>query len=132
MSQKIKNAVDDIVIELSEDERLSELYDMWYEEKEKTIRIYTDNIPRRIPLVANPEFKSIKNAVIQEALNISKDGNDGSLNNISSKIVSGIMNLMYYVGNLFRNKINTDHPAKIDRKERQKTNEKKQAQGLKI
>ena len=132
LSANIKNAVDDIVIELSKDERLSELYNLWYEEKEKTIRVYTDNTPRRIPLVDNPEFKSIKNAVIQEALNISKDGNDGSLNNISPKIVSGIMNLMYYVGNLFRDKINTDHPAKIDRKERQKTNEKKQAQGLKL
>lgn len=49
---------------------LKKLYDLWYEQKENTIRTYTDEIPDRIPLAQNKEFKSIKNAVIKEALKL--------------------------------------------------------------
>lgn len=66
----IKNIIDDIVRELSTDERIATLYDLWYEQKEETIRTYTDELPERIPLVDNKEFKSIKNVVIQEALKL--------------------------------------------------------------
>jgi hypothetical protein len=62
--------VDDIVRELSKDERIANLYDLWYEQKENTIKTYTDELPERIPLVDNKEFKPIKNAVIQEALKL--------------------------------------------------------------
>jgi hypothetical protein len=66
----VKNMVDDIVRELSKDERIANLYDLWYEQKENTIKTYTDELPKRIPLVDNKEFKPIKNAVIQEALKL--------------------------------------------------------------
>lgn len=128
----IKDIVDEIVDELGKDNRISDLYNLWYKQKDEIYGIYTSQHSERVSLSDNAEFRSIKNAVIQEAISLSNNGNDGAPNNISPKIVSGIMNLMYYVCNLFRDKINTDHPAKIDRKERQKTNEKKQAQGLKL
>lgn len=66
----VKAIVDSIVDELSNDDRIKKLYDLWYEQKENTIRTYTDEIPDRIPLVNNKEFKSIKNAVIKEALKL--------------------------------------------------------------
>lgn len=71
----VKAIVDSIVDELSNDDRIKKLYDLWYEQKENTIRIYTDEISDRIPLVNNKEFKSIKNAVIKEAskLNLTED-----------------------------------------------------------
>ncbi len=71
----VKAIVDSIVEELASDDRIKKLYDLWYEQKENTIRTYTDEMPDRIPLVNNKEFKSIKNAVIKEALklNITKD-----------------------------------------------------------
>ncbi len=69
----VKALVDDIVIELSEDDRIKKLYDLWYEQKENTIKTYTDELPQRIPLVDNKEFKSIKNAVIKEALKLNMD-----------------------------------------------------------
>ena len=71
----VKALVDSIVEELTSDDRIKKLYDLWYEQKENTIRIYTDEMPIRIPLVDNKEFKSIKNAVIKEALklNLSED-----------------------------------------------------------
>ena len=62
-----------IVSELAADERIASLYELWYEQKDEVIRTYTEELPERLPLVDNPEFKSIKNAVIQEALNISAD-----------------------------------------------------------
>lgn len=66
----VKAIVDSIVDELSNDDRIKKLYDLWYEQKENTIRNYTDEIPDRIPLAQNKEFKSIKNAVIKEALKL--------------------------------------------------------------
>lgn len=69
----VKAIVNGIVSDLAADERIASLYDLWYEQREEVIRTYTDALPERIPLVDNPEFKSIKNVVIQEALNISAD-----------------------------------------------------------
>ena len=66
----VKAIVDSIVEELANDSRIKKLYDLWYEQKENTIRTYTDEIPDRIPLAQNKEFKSIKNAVIKEALKL--------------------------------------------------------------
>ena len=66
----VKAIVDSIVEELASDDRIKKLYDLWYEQKENTIRTYTDEIPDRIPLAQNKEFKSIKNAIIKEALKL--------------------------------------------------------------
>lgn len=66
----VKAIVDSIVDELANDSRINKLYDLWYEQKENTIRTYTDEMPDRIPLVQNKEFKSIKNVVIKEALKL--------------------------------------------------------------
>ena len=69
----VKAIVNGIVSELANDERIASLYDLWYAQREEVIRTYTEELPDRIPLVDNMEFKSIKNVVIQEALNISAD-----------------------------------------------------------
>lgn len=66
----VKALVDSIVEELANDIRIKKLYDLWYEQKENTIRTYTDEVPDRIPLVQNKDFKSIRNAVIKEALKV--------------------------------------------------------------
>lgn len=66
----VKSLVDSIVEELASDERIAKLYDLWYEQKENTIKTYTDEVPERIPLAQNKEFKSIKNAIIKEALKL--------------------------------------------------------------
>lgn len=69
----VKSIIDSIVDEIASDERISALYDLWYEQRENVIRTYTDELPERVPLLQNKEFKSIKNAVIQEAINIVTD-----------------------------------------------------------
>ena len=67
----VKDLIDTIVDELEKDERIASLYALWYEQKENVLRTYTDEMPERMPLSKNKEFKSIRNAVIQEALHIS-------------------------------------------------------------
>lgn len=69
----VKAIIDSIVDELAKDERISALYDLWYEQREPVIKTYTDELPERVSLSQNKKFKSIKNAVIQEAMNIVAD-----------------------------------------------------------
>lgn len=69
----VKDIIDSIVDELAKDERLAALYDLWYEKREAVIQTYTKEMPERVPLSQNQEFKSIRNAVIQEAMNIAAD-----------------------------------------------------------
>ena len=78
----VKALVNSILEELANDIRIKKLYDLWYEQKENTIRTYTDEMPDRIPLVNNKEFKSIKNAIIKEALklNLTEDEAEESEN----------------------------------------------------
>ena len=66
----VKDIVDSIVDELEKDDRIAALYDLWYKQREEIIRTYTDDLPERIPLSQNEEFKSVRNAVIMEAMNI--------------------------------------------------------------
>lgn len=86
----VKAIVDSIVDGLANDGRIKKLYDLWYEQKENTIRTYTDEMPDRIPLAQNKEFKSIKNAVIKEALklNLTEDVVEKSENSDNESVSS--------------------------------------------
>ena len=70
LKAEVKDLVDAVVRRLSEDPRIASLYDLWYTQKEETIKVYTDELPERVPLSENREFKSVRNAVIQEAMKI--------------------------------------------------------------
>lgn len=69
----VKDLIDAIVDEIGKDERLASLYELWYQKREEVIQTYTKERHKRIPLSQNQEFKSVKNAVIQEAMNIIAD-----------------------------------------------------------
>jgi hypothetical protein len=66
----LKEVVNQIVDELAKDERVARLYDSWYEMRNEVLSTYTDKLPHPLPLSQQKEFKSIKNMVIAEALNI--------------------------------------------------------------
>ena len=70
LKPEIKKLVDEIVGHLSGEEHIRELYDHWYDLREDVLRTYTDTFPERVPLEQNKEFKSIRNAVVQYALQI--------------------------------------------------------------
>ena len=73
LPQPARNLVNNIVDELAKDKRLSQLYSLWYDQRDAVIRTYQDKMPDRIPLSQNETFRSIKNTVIQEAMNLSAD-----------------------------------------------------------
>ena len=72
LKPEVKAIVDAIMVRLSENEQITKLYDLWYQQKENAIKVYSDELPPRISLVDNKEFKPLKNAIIQEALKISR------------------------------------------------------------
>ena len=69
----VKAVINSIVDEIAADERISAFYGLWYEQRENVIHTYADELPESVYLSQNKEFKSIKNAVIQEAMNIIAD-----------------------------------------------------------
>lgn len=66
----IKALVDEIVDELAKDPRIAKGYDLWYKLREDVLHTYRDEMPERIPLSQQKEFKRIKNLVIQEAIRL--------------------------------------------------------------
>ena len=72
LKPEVKAIVDAIMVRLSENEQITKLYDLWYQQKEEALKVYTDEMPQRIPLADNREFKPLKNVIIQEALKISR------------------------------------------------------------
>lgn len=73
LPQAGRNLVNAVVDELAKDKDIATLYDLWYEQRDAITGTYQDTPEQRIPLSQNKEFKSIKNAVIQESLNILYD-----------------------------------------------------------
>ena len=63
----LKSLVDEIVTELEKDPRIAAAYDLWYREREEVLRTYKDDLPDRVPLSRQKEFKRIKNIIIEEA-----------------------------------------------------------------
>ena len=73
LSPDNKKLVCEIVDELSQDERLSKLYDLWHEQRKEILASYLDKDVEHVALSENEEFTAIKNAVIEEAQNIVLD-----------------------------------------------------------
>lgn len=73
LPQAGRNIVNAVVDELAKNRDISALYDLWYEQRDAITGTYQDTPEQRIPLSQNKEFKAIKNAVIQESLNILYD-----------------------------------------------------------
>lgn len=70
LKPSVKSLVDEIVDELERDGRIAAAYNLWYEMREEVLRTYKDDLPERIPLSRQKEFKRIKNIVIQEAVRL--------------------------------------------------------------
>lgn len=139
----VKDIIDNIVNELESQEDIKKLYDLWYEQREEVIKTYTENLPKRIPLSQNKEFKSIKNIVINEVLNILEQGNCSDIQNINNNINTNynsknsytsicVIRLLNQISKVLQNNIlNEQRNQMIDRKLKRKINEKKQSHGLK-
>ncbi len=70
LPKEVKNLVNGVIDELMRDSDLQKLYELWYEQRENVLKTYRDKMSERLPLSANEEFRSVRNAVIAEALNL--------------------------------------------------------------
>ncbi len=70
LSPALKSMVDQIVTELEKDPRIAAAYDLWYQEREEVLRTYKNDLPQRLPLVQQKEFKHIKNIIVREAVRL--------------------------------------------------------------
>ena len=70
LKPSLKAVVDEIVDELAKDPRVASAYDLWYKLREEVLRTYKENLPERLPLSRQAEFKRIKNIVIEEAASL--------------------------------------------------------------
>ena len=66
----LKNVVDEIVDELAKDSRIAETYRLWWEVRGRIESVYTETPSEPPPLSRCEDFKSIRNRIIQEALNL--------------------------------------------------------------
>lgn len=73
LPQHVKSLVDNIVDELAKDPDISELLKHWNTLQGNLIALYKKDGYNPIPLSQMSEFKSVKNMIIQEAMNIPDD-----------------------------------------------------------
>ncbi len=67
LQPSLKAIVDELINELSKVEVVAKAYELWYEMREEVFHSYMDELPNRLPLSEQKEFKSIKNIIIAEA-----------------------------------------------------------------
>ena len=68
----LKAIADEIVDELAKDSRVAAAYDLWYNLREEVLRTHRDDLPQRLSLSRQKEFKRIKNLVIEEAVQLGR------------------------------------------------------------
>ena len=161
LKPELKRLVDAIVTEFAKDPRIAELYDLWYEQKESGIRFYQDEMPERVPLTDHPEFRTVKNLILQEAekltfadlpdraaekkysreeaeqagtgnYNPGKHEANYNANRNHTVIATAVARLFASLAHLLYDDPDRHKISKIDRKQRRQIDEKKMAQGMKL
>ena len=72
LKRDVKNLVDQIVDELAKDERVAAAYNLWNQMREEVCRTYSEQLPERLPLSKQKEFKAVRNMVIRETLRLGR------------------------------------------------------------
>ena len=67
-----KALVDAIVDELAKDERVAAAYDLWNQMREEVCRTYSEQLPERLLLSKQKEFKAVRNMIIREMLRLGR------------------------------------------------------------
>ena len=131
---ELKAQVNQIVDELAKDERIATLYDLWHQDKQAVRNVYDERPLQRVPLSENPDFKPIRNAVIQAAVELEMEPVQAHYYSYSPPILSQATQLLCQVGQIFAHQFNLDPPVArlVDSKLRQKIAEKKLAHGQKF
>lgn len=70
LKRDVKNLVDRIVDELAKEEKVDALYRTWGKWQDEILSTYQNSAPPLPPLSTQPQFKSLKNMVIAEAVRL--------------------------------------------------------------
>ena len=137
LAKENKLLVDEIVSEISKDKKIDSLYQSWLELKDEILSFYDGKNYARHSFSDEPEFRNIKNLVLKTALEISNMQNETQNHNNQIKndiIKNHFIQLIKEVSNI----IEEDYKKQdadidiIEHKLRQKIQEKKKAQGIKM
>ena len=130
----LKALVNQIVDELARDERIAQLYDLWYQDKQAARNVYDERPLHRVPLSENPDFKPIRNAVVRAAVELDVEQRQTQNQNYAPPLLPMATRLLRQVGQIFRQQFQIDPPVArlVDAKLRRKIAEKKQAHGQKL
>lgn len=135
LNRQDRALVDSIVDEIEKLPAVSSLYDLWYEKQNELRHIYSETDLPKLPLSANPEFKTIRNAVIKAADSL--DARALSAVSGSSEtpayLAASVTRLLNNVSRIFEDKFsdNPEHIPKVDIKLRRQILEKDEAHGIK-
>ena len=129
----VKAIIDSIVDILAKDDTINALYDLWYEKKFSALGMYASQMPPRIPLADNKEFKSIKNDIIREALLLNGEHIENENRNVNVKVAVSVTRLFKNLCSVFSNKLDDrNNKGKIyvssDRRLRREEEAKKNAE----
>lgn len=131
LPKKVKRYVDFIVAQFAKDEGINSLYEKWCEVNRQKLSMYHDSVKEPdVPLEDNKEFRSLKNAVIQTALEM--DFTLPPAENYS--IIGGLLSqLARQIAGSSVKKLEALNQKTVrhDKKELDKIAEKKLAHGLK-
>ena len=131
---ELKGLVNQIVDELAKDVRISQLYDLWYQDKQAARNVYDERPIERVPLSQNPDFKPVRNAVVRAATELEKEQLQAQHPAYTSPLLPMATRLLRQVGQIFGHQFQIDQPVArlTDSKLRQKIAEKKLALGQKF
>lgn len=130
----LKALVSQIVEELAKDEHIATLYDLWYQDKQAARNVYDERLIERVPLSQNPDFKPVRNAVVQAAVELEKEQLQAQHPAYTPPLLPMATRLLRQVGQIFGRQFQIDPPVArlTDSKLRQKIAEKKLALGQKF
>ena len=131
---ELKTLVNQIVDELAKDVRISQMYDLWYQDKQAARNVYDERPIERVLLSQNPDFKPIRNAVVRAAVELEKEQLQAQHPAYTPPLLPMATRLLRQVGQIFGHLFQIDPPVArlTDSKLRQKIAEKKQALGQKF
>lgn len=138
LAKENKLLVDEIVSEISKDEKIDSLYQSWLDLKDEVISFYDGKGYARHSFSEEPEFRNIKNLVLKTALEISNKQMENQYhkqNQIQNEIIRNhLIRLLKEVSNIVVEDYEKQDAViqTIDRKLRQKIQEKKEAHGMKM
>ena len=131
---ELKTLVNQIVDELAKEEHIAQLYDLWYQDKQAARNVYDERPIERVPLSQNPDFKPVRNAVVQAAVELEKEQLQAQHSAYTPPLLPMATRLLRQVGQIFGHQFQIDPPVArlTDSKLRQKIAEKKLALGQKL